>query len=258
LITCSDDGTIKVWAVETGMETLTLRGHPTMVRALSLSPDGTQLASGSEDGRIMIWDARPWTSEAEVEAPVEREALGRLDFLFSKPLHKADVLNYLNNATGITPQVRQMALTLVDRYREENDPERYYQASWAVARQRYLNAFQYRFAFQQAETACQLAPEQGKYRTTLGVALYRNNQPKEAITALEKNLKAGARKGLDLFFLAMCHAKLGEAAKAKDSYDRALKWMEEQKNLSAQDIEELKSFRVEAEEVLRASPLAKP
>src|SRR5262249_35554080 len=113
LATCSDDGTIRFWDWATGIKTLTLRGVP-----LSFRPDRAQLASGSEDGTIRIWDARPWTPEAAVEAPVEREALGQLDYLFKLPLRKRDVVNHLAQTNGITPQVRQKALSLVDRYHE--------------------------------------------------------------------------------------------------------------------------------------------
>jgi hypothetical protein len=115
---------------------------------------------------VRLWDARPWASEAAVE----REALGLLDFLFDKPLCQADVIAYLQNAPTIRPQARQLALSLVDRYHEETDPEKYHQASRAVAGQEYLNVFQYRFALKQAETACRLAPDQAQYRTTLGLA----------------------------------------------------------------------------------------
>ncbi len=36
---------------------LTLRGHSNLIRAVAWSPDGTQLASGSQDQTIRIWDA---------------------------------------------------------------------------------------------------------------------------------------------------------------------------------------------------------
>jgi hypothetical protein len=91
------------------------------------------------------------------------------------------------------------------------------------------------------------------------VAYYRVGKYPEAVAALEKTLLPGWRKGggtlvlaCNPYFLATCHARLGDAAKAKDCYDRAVRWMQEQQSkLPAEEQKELIAFRAEAEAVLQ-------
>src|SRR5205085_475627 len=142
LVTGSEDSTVKLFEVATGLEALTLRGLTGQVRWVGFSPDGTLIAAGSSDDMVKIWDGRPWTPVAGIQ----REALGLLDFLFAKPLSKADVLEFLSRLPGIRPEARQLALGWADRYPEETDPERYHRAARRVTRVRYLNDFQYQFA----------------------------------------------------------------------------------------------------------------
>lgn len=88
---------------------------------------------------------------------------------------------------------------------------------------------------------------------TLGVVLYRLGQFKQAIETLDRSLREGSNQAaaFDLYFLAMAHARLGDASKAKDCYDRAMKWIREHPNeVPPEWAEELDSFRAEAEAVL--------
>jgi WD40 repeat protein len=211
LASTSMDGTVKLWDAATGQEALVLRGHISSVWGVAFSPDGTLLATADNDSRLNLWDARPWTPEAAIE----REALGLLDSLFAKPLCKADVIDYLRNAPTIRPQARQLALSLVDRYHEETNPEMYHQESWALVRQPYLNTFQYRFALLQAEHACRLAPDKKDYRIGLGAARYRAGRYREAIDTLGAADQPDRSSPAALAFLVMAHHRLGQREQAR-------------------------------------------
>jgi hypothetical protein len=47
---------------------------------------------------------------------VEQEARGRLEFLFSKPLTKAEIVTRLRRDATISKAVRRQALDLVEHY----------------------------------------------------------------------------------------------------------------------------------------------
>ncbi len=104
-----------------------------------------------------------------------------------------------------------------------------------------------------ARKAVEEAPVQSLYLNTLGVALYRNDRYAEAVPLLEKSLKAsaGATDAFDLFFLAMCRHRLGDAGRAKEDYDRAVRWVADHKaTLPAKWSDELTAFQSEADAVL--------
>jgi WD40 repeat protein/tRNA A-37 threonylcarbamoyl transferase component Bud32 len=247
LASASGEPTVKVWDVETGLEVLTLRDHPGGVRGVAFTPDGTRLASADGQGIVKIWDARPWRPEAAIE----REALGLLNFLFTKPLRKADVVDHLRTSPTISPQARHLALSLSDRYREQTDPEKYHQASWALVRQPHLNAFQYDFALKQAQAASQLAPDRAKNWTALGMAQYRLGRYQEALATLRRADSMGTGSPADLAFMAMTQHRLGQQEQAQASLARFRQTLSKPEWAKH---EEAQAFLQEADRLLGGQP----
>jgi WD40 repeat protein/tetratricopeptide (TPR) repeat protein len=112
-------------------------------------------------------------------------------------------------------------------------------------------------ALRLARKAVELAPEEATFHKTLGLALYRNDCFAEAVPILEQSLEAGKGQSdaFDLFFLALCHHRLGEVTKAKDCYRRAVQCFEEHRGkLTPAHVEELNQFQTEADDVLAQPP----
>jgi hypothetical protein len=216
LATASEDGTVKVWDTATGQEAVCLRGHTGRVLAVAFSRDGSRLASAGEDQTVRIWDASDLTPEARAE----RDALALVEFLFARPLRRADVLEYLRGTPALHPQTRQTALALAERYHEETDPKKYADAAWPVVRHPYANVFQCRFALAQLRAACERAP--APYLTALGVAQYRlgrfeKERYPEALATLGR---CDPGHPTVLAFLALTQQQLGRKEQARATLAR--------------------------------------
>jgi hypothetical protein len=212
------DNIVKLWDPATGQELRSLRGSRRFL-GVAFSPDGSRLVAGCQDNpvtrepTVKVWDARPETAELRAE----REALALVDFDFARPLSRAAVREHLRGPAALSPAARERALSLAERYPEETDPERFYQASWAVLCRPGLGAVQYRFALRQAETACQLCPGQARYQTALGAAAYRTRDYGAARNTLTR---AGPLTPAGLAFLAMARWRLGQRERARETLDR--------------------------------------
>jgi uncharacterized protein HemY len=102
-------------------------------------------------------------------------------------------------------------------------------------------------AVKHAEQATKLAPDNAGFWNTLGLAHYRNGSWQAAVEALTKSMQLrNGGVGSDYFFLAMAHAQLGEKELARTWYDKAVAWMDKNK----QQDEELRRFRAEAAALL--------
>jgi tetratricopeptide (TPR) repeat protein len=103
-----------------------------------------------------------------------------------------------------------------------------------------------------AQKAVGLAPDNRAYCHTLGVVQYRLGRYTKAVAALEQAVKnnKGQATAFDLYFLAMCHHHLDDAARARDCYDRAIAGQKKAR-LRPEQIEGLNAFRAEAEALLK-------
>jgi serine/threonine protein kinase/tetratricopeptide (TPR) repeat protein len=102
-------------------------------------------------------------------------------------------------------------------------------------------------AVELAQRAVKLAPEQGAYWNTLGVAHYRVGNWPAAIGALERSM--AFRAGDDAYnwlFLAMAYRRIGDPYRPLLYYVAGVRWIETHKPLDR----ELRGFRAEAAAVL--------
>ncbi len=112
-------------------------------------------------------------------------------------------------------------------------------------------------AVELASKAVELAPKVGICWKTLGVAHYRAGDWNATMAALDKSMQLtnGGDAG-GWFFLAMAHWQLGDKEKAREWHDRAVKWMDDNRqNLekSKATAEEFGRCRAEAAELLGIS-----
>jgi serine/threonine protein kinase/tetratricopeptide (TPR) repeat protein len=131
----------------------------------------------------------------------------------------------------------------------------YNDLAWSLATASDLQLRNPEYAVQLAGKAVQLAPKEGFFWNTLGAAHYRVGHWKDAIEALTKSMELlnGQMESFNAIFLAMAHWQLDEKEKARNWYDRAVLWLEKNKDQwegNKQLAEELRRFRAEAAELL--------
>jgi tetratricopeptide (TPR) repeat protein len=103
------------------------------------------------------------------------------------------------------------------------------------------------------QRAVQRAPRDWYALNTLGVVYYRLGRYKQALAALERSFgeSQGDLAAGNLLFLALSHARLGDAIQARNCYDRAVGWLREHRDeLESQEQEEVDAFQAEARAVL--------
>jgi WD40 repeat protein len=224
------NGVYRLVELATGRELAQLEDPEQNIGAATFTRDGTKLVVAAKNG-LRVWDLRRIRAEL-VKLGLDWDAPSYPEPSASEPRPLEVQLVGLEQVVSDPMSLNNWAWPLLTGPAAKRDPA---------------------LALKLIQKAVEQQPRNALFLNTLGVAQYRNDDYARAIGTLQKSLDAGKGQwdGFDLFFLAMCHARLAQPAKAKDCFERAVTWCDGKKDLSAQHAAELKAFRSEAETVLK-------
>ena len=220
-------GVIRLVETDTGNDVVRLESpEQSRLTPSCFSPDGTLLiASGYDSEALHIWDLRALRQELaqlglDWDAPAYPPTPSSLSF--PGPGGKRVAATSLEVAVDPGDLLKEVAQKQAVAYNEE---------AWTLVVKTDCSPVEALRAADLAQRAVQLSPRIGTYWNTLGVAHFRAGHWKNALAALNKSmgLLNGEWESFNTFFLAMAHWQLGESDKARQRYEQAVRWMEENK-----------------------------
>jgi WD40 repeat protein/tRNA A-37 threonylcarbamoyl transferase component Bud32 len=230
LVTAGKDQLVKIWDAVSGREILTLRGQGEYAESVVFSPDGKTLVTSDRDGSVLVWDANPFTlARSEERRSQLREERRRrvipaiVDAQFKTHVLKSEVIDSLRGLADLNEEDRVLAIRLAEA-REEN-PKELNAVAWERVRYFRGTPQEFQHAVRIAQAAHQLAPNEGTFLTTLGVAQFLAKRHEEAVETLLRadKMNAVAHQGslpVDLAFLAAAQHAAGQKEQARQTLAR--------------------------------------
>jgi WD40 repeat protein/Flp pilus assembly protein TadD len=203
-----------------------------------------------------------WSNRGEAYAALGQWDKAAADFARALKL-KADKLDVWENqalihlAKGNLDGYRKACAAILERFGETKDPELANEVAWVCVRVPQAVADPVRvvhLAFKEVEKK----PTQADSLTTLGAALYRAGLFEAASSRLTEAAKLSPKEPLisNELFLAMTYHRLGQADKARQALDNAIRWFkeaEQKKTMSWGQRLSRQGLRREVEELLKGT-----
>jgi eukaryotic-like serine/threonine-protein kinase len=274
LVSCSEDGEIRVRDSRTGATLLVLQEPRGAVVSLAFSPDGSRLATGIEDGTVRIYETRP-AAERRLLRQQTREqreqARELVDALFGEFFRLADVLRALDGDRGLSQPLREAALR--QAYLRGDDPLPLWRRTIDECLDFEREQSLYAHALERATAAASLKGNaagmpgwelDGLSRLALGAASYRNALYAEARNQLRgevvptggditvsRGIFGQREQALRLLFLCMSQCQTKEYQDAERSWRLAQQSVLDDVELSQRS--ELIGLLSEVETLVRSS-----
>lgn len=199
--TGSIDKTARIWDLASGRELAVLRGHTAVVQDVAFSPDGTRVATASGDGTARLWDSVSWRDRYPAIARA-RAADARLAPIVTARLSAGEApealrAEFIGDST-LTAEERTAALSCVQLEVNETAPpnpdaELFNNAARLLVTKPDASPDDLANAVKYARLAVETSPKWGPHVNTLGIALYKSGQYKEAIEMLLRSQELQAQ-----------------------------------------------------------------
>ena len=111
-------------------------------------------------------------------------------------------------------------------------------------------------AVELARKTCDLDPEEGNWKNTLGIALFRDGQWKESIKVLKQSNEQGMDHPYNWLYISMSEQKLGNLDAAKSWFEKSMEWKKRNARAMMADADLRKCFAEAEQELAPVMPHA--